>query len=903
MAGRNVEDTRVRLSAEGVEEVAQAFRRIQAEAERSATGAGRAFKQIKNVFSDLGSLIGHISFAAIVAESVLLTKHALESADAMGKLSQKTGATVETLSVLSFAAKTADIEQEGLNKALIRGVRFLDEYDKGSRAAREAVLGLFGSEKALQGLDTDQRLRKIFDALAKLEPGAKRTGTAMAIFGRSGAELLPLLDDLGEKGFAAVEAKARKLGLVIDKDLALAARRAKDSLTDLKSTAEGLATRFVAGLVPGLASAAEAIGEEVAGKGKDAFQELGTFIANLISAIIAGFLLVGKTIGFMIGEAQIQIENLISDVKLGFALLASLATKNPAIFAAALAERATLDSHESFLDRVKAFGTDIKKAIEDAFKLPTGGEAKRKRDTSVSEDLEDAKKSEKRAEAIADARLKAEESRLQNELALARAQGKVMQQEDQRRFQEGLTGLEDYFARRRAALIAEGAAEIAILQQQAAAVRQRIAAEQSRPLAPGEEPIDREAKLIQLRSELAKFENQAALQQLDAATKLAELNAQQTAAVRQLLHEQLAAEAQLLAAQGQRFEAQRAHLLEQTQAIKRLAGESEGAFLDRVRIVLESGLSNIGFEEIEAKAAQALRDLDLEKQAIEARVREGVLFQFEGEQQIRELEKERLPLLQQIADEMLAAAEAIGTPEAIQKAREFAGAVRDIGISSNKAAQDMANLKASIESSLTSDLTNFLTDGITQAKSFGDAMRGLALSVVDSLRRIAAQMLATYLISKLLGGVFGALGGGGGGSAGVSAGIPGTGGFNPGFAGGGLIRGPGSATSDSIAARLSNFEFVVRAAVVKQPGMLQFLQQVNRSGMEVVARSAFRPPSFADGGLVEAPAAAGIGRADLTLQLDDGLLLKRLHANPEFDRVIVSVLHRSRRSAQGALGI
>lgn len=61
----------------------------------------------------------------------------------------------------------------------------------------------------------------------------------------------------------------------------------------------------------------------------------------------------------------------------------------------------------------------------------------------------------------------------------------------------------------------------------------------------------------------------------------------------------------------------------------------------------------------------------------------------------------------------------------------------------------------------------------------------------------------------------------------------------PGYATGGHIRGPGTSTSDSILARLSNGEFVMRAAAVRKYG-LNMLHRMNN--MQV--------PQFATGGLV-----------------------------------------------------
>lgn len=81
-----------------------------------------------------------------------------------------------------------------------------------------------------------------------------------------------------------------------------------------------------------------------------------------------------------------------------------------------------------------------------------------------------------------------------------------------------------------------------------------------------------------------------------------------------------------------------------------------------------------------------------------------------------------------------------------------------------------------------------------------------------------------------------------------------------GFAGGGHVRGPGSGTSDSILARLSNGEYVLRAAAVRKYGT-DFLDRMN----------GLRLPGFSDGGLVEAamsikqPSMPDLGRLEMVV--------------------------------------
>ena len=72
---------------------------------------------------------------------------------------------------------------------------------------------------------------------------------------------------------------------------------------------------------------------------------------------------------------------------------------------------------------------------------------------------------------------------------------------------------------------------------------------------------------------------------------------------------------------------------------------------------------------------------------------------------------------------------------------------------------------------------------------------------------------------------------------------------------GGHVTGPGTTTSDSIPAMLSNWEYVTRAAVVQQPGALPFLHDFNRFGMSALDDYA-RRVHHATGGLAGVPAPA-----------------------------------------------
>ncbi len=853
-------DVRVRLSAEGVQEVVNAFKRIQAEAEKSGKGAGRALNFLTGQAAALGRLLPTLSFAAIAAGATLLTKRALENADALGKLEQKTGLTVETLSTLSFAARTADLDQEQLRTTLVKFTKVTDDYDQGLRSARDAGEQLFGTSKALEGLDQDTRFLKVVDALAKLEPGAKRTGLAMEFFGKQGAELLPLIDDLADGGFDKLRQKAEKLGLVVNRDLADAAQRANDAMTDLQSTAEGIATQFAAGFAPAIADAADALVEAATGDGVNAFRELGDFAGKVLKGIVVLLTAVGAGLVKIVGRTTALIVH-------GGRLVANVLQGN------------IRQSWENFKNGIVADADDLDKKIEervarifqalDGQNREQSAERRRVRKRETSANLQDRERNAKAERAL-------QEQLLENELNLLKANLEAQTAAEKRRFEEGLIDLQEFFANRRSIIEQEAQKEIEVLEK-------RLQFERARPLAKTETETDRQKNIVEI-------ENQIAVRRIELQEHIADLAAEERKAARDLQKEQTAFEVKLAELQGNRFAAARAALDEEARKLDEILRKQGAADTERARRVQEfraAGEAQINFDEVLAQGRQALAQIETGRRDIELQVQQGILFQFQGEQQIVALEQERLPLLRQIAQQLLAAAEATGDPEKIAQAREFAQSIEALAVSSNRAAQEMAQFKAAVEQSLTSSLQNFFTQGIENAESFGDAMRQLALSVVDSLRQIAAQMLANLAIQKLLGafGGFGLFSQGGAVKA----------------AGGGLIRGPGTGTSDSIPARLSDHEFVVRAAVVRQPGVLEFLNELNTDGSVVLRRRGGR--GFAEGGLVEVGSTGGgNGSADLTIALEPELVLKKLEASPMWSRVIVRTLENNRKSVNNALG-
>ncbi|WP_418568931.1 tape measure protein [Phascolarctobacterium succinatutens] len=131
---------------------------------------------------------------------------------------------------------------------------------------------------------------------------------------------------------------------------------------------------------------------------------------------------------------------------------------------------------------------------------------------------------------------------------------------------------------------------------------------------------------------------------------------------------------------------------------------------------------------------------------------------------------------------------------------------------------------------LAKDFSSAITDWITGAKSFGDAMKSI-------LKQLIAQLIQAAIYATIVA----ACTGGGGGFAARWKGA-----FGKGLATGGSVDGPGTGTSDSIPAMLSNGEYVLNAQAVDRLGV-PFLNGLNTGRLR----------GFASGGLVGSGGVAG----------------------------------------------
>lgn len=182
-----------------------------------------------------GKLAGLASLAAlerITSWMVESTQRAIEMADAMGKMAQKTGIAVESMSRLAYAAEIGDVAAGDLQNAL-------------KELSNEMV------KAGESGKSVEEKLLEVADQFERLPDGAQKSARAVDLFGRSGIAMIPFLNE-GRDGIRRLMAQADELGVVVGPQFAKNADEFNDNLTRFKKLGEGAFLRLADQILPDL---------------------------------------------------------------------------------------------------------------------------------------------------------------------------------------------------------------------------------------------------------------------------------------------------------------------------------------------------------------------------------------------------------------------------------------------------------------------------------------------------------------------------------------------------------------------------------------------------------------------------------------------------------------------------
>jgi hypothetical protein len=221
---------------------------LQGQAKNAAMG----FNSLKGAVAGFGAAIAG---SAIVAGLTSVVKSSIDAGDELFNLQAKTGIAASALIGLGNAAKLADVDQATLGKGLTKlSINLVKAAEGNDALARKFdALGVSVKDADGQVVSADVALKQIADRFADMPDGAQKAAAAVALFGKSGADLIPLLNE----GAAAMEEFTFK----VSEDFAARSDLFNDTITELGIKAQGFGLELTNALLPALQSILEVFGD------------------------------------------------------------------------------------------------------------------------------------------------------------------------------------------------------------------------------------------------------------------------------------------------------------------------------------------------------------------------------------------------------------------------------------------------------------------------------------------------------------------------------------------------------------------------------------------------------------------------------------------------------------------
>ena len=276
--------------------------------EKAAYVADRNFQKI----SSRGRItVAAISTAAVAAATALAVsvKKAIDQADKLNEMSQAVGLTVEQLSSLEYTAKLSGLSIDDLSTSFRKFNKIIYDGATGSKEAAGSFksLGITLTDNAGSLKSNYDLFLEAADALSKMSDGAQKSALAQQLFGKSGATMIPILNE-GKDGIQRLAAEAAKFGVVISGATAAASDKFNDNMTRIASVSQGLINSFTSGLIPGLAEVSSNITGSASALEK--FRIAGESVAAVIITIANTGMTLAQSISSLIDTVTTGSEQL-----------------------------------------------------------------------------------------------------------------------------------------------------------------------------------------------------------------------------------------------------------------------------------------------------------------------------------------------------------------------------------------------------------------------------------------------------------------------------------------------------------------------------------------------------------------------------------------------------------------
>jgi len=244
--------------------------RLIADTSRFRGDLDRAANELSGFERIAKSAVGKVAIAAAAAAFsaaaafAVMAKSAIDAADSMNDLSKQTGISTEALSQLEYAAEQSGTNLEGLTAGFRKFSKQIAEAAEKGGQARDAfnLIGVSVTDAAGKLKPTEQLLLDVAEQFSMYKDSAAKAAFAQELFGKSGAQLIPFLNQ-GKAGIQGLMKEAERLGLTISGKTAAAADDFNDTLNTLNAQLTGIVRQVTYEMLPMLLNLVTAFSEFV----------------------------------------------------------------------------------------------------------------------------------------------------------------------------------------------------------------------------------------------------------------------------------------------------------------------------------------------------------------------------------------------------------------------------------------------------------------------------------------------------------------------------------------------------------------------------------------------------------------------------------------------------------------
>ncbi len=236
-----------------------------------------------------GTALAATAATAVIAGTIAVVHHAQKELEDYGKefvtLSQQTGISMQNLQQWAYVTESAGLKANEAAKSLEAFEQAQNKAAHGNKQAAAAFSALGISMQQVKTLSPQDALLAVADAFSKSQDGAAKAAIAQEMFGESGRQLIPTLNQ-GADGIRSLENEASALGGVLSDDTNKRLAELKEHTEQAHARWDAMSRGAKAQLIPALEAVTGALSDNASMK--PLIEDFYSGVTDVFRSVVSG---------------------------------------------------------------------------------------------------------------------------------------------------------------------------------------------------------------------------------------------------------------------------------------------------------------------------------------------------------------------------------------------------------------------------------------------------------------------------------------------------------------------------------------------------------------------------------------------------------------------------------------